>query len=108
MSAKRKLIREQTVEELAEYLKSNNFPSFRAKQIMDWLWKKNVGSFEEMKNIGKNLQEFLNSNLANLFNLEEIRLAKWSSSSQIKLKFWELFTKTLSANHSSKPAAVLI
>ena len=62
MNAKRKLVREQTVEELAEYLKSNNFPSFRAKQIMDWLWKKNVGSFEEMKNIGKNLQEFLNSN----------------------------------------------
>ena len=62
MNTKRKLIREQTVEELAENLKSNNFPSFRAKQIMDWLWKKNVGSFEEMKNIGKNLQEFLNSN----------------------------------------------
>ena len=62
MNATRKLIREQTVEELAEYLKSNNFPSFRAKQIMDWLWKKNVGSFEEMKNIGKNLQEFLDSN----------------------------------------------
>ena len=62
MNAKRKLVREQTVEELAENLKSNNFPSFRAKQIMDWLWKKNVGSFEEMKNIGKNLQEFLNSN----------------------------------------------
>ena len=62
MNTTRKLIREQTVEELAEYLKSNNFPSFRAKQIMYWLWKKNVGSFEEMKNIGKNLQEFLNSN----------------------------------------------
>ena len=62
MNATRKLIREQTVEELAEYLESNNFPSFRAKQIMDWLWKKNVGSFEEMKNIGKNLKEFLNSN----------------------------------------------
>ena len=62
MNVTRKLIREQNVEELAEYLKSNNFPSFRAKQIMDWLWKKNVGSFEEMKNIGKNLQEFLNSN----------------------------------------------
>ncbi len=62
MNTTRKLIREQTVEELAEYLKSNNFPSFRTKQIMDWLWKKNVGSFEEMKNIGKNLQEFLNSN----------------------------------------------
>ena len=47
------------MEELAEYLKVNNFPAFRAKQIMDWLWKKNVGSFQEMKNIGKNLQEFL-------------------------------------------------
>ena len=70
MNATRKLIREQTVEELAEYLKSNNFPSFRAKQIMDWLWKKNVGSFEEMKNIGKNLQEFLNSN----FTIDKVSL----------------------------------
>ena len=53
MNSKLKLIRDLSVEELADYLKANDFPSFRAKQIMDWLWKKNVGSFQEMKNIGK-------------------------------------------------------
>ena len=77
MNATRKLIREQTVEELAEYLKSNNFPSFRAKQIMDWLWKKNVGSFEEMKNIGKNLQEFLDSNfIIDKISLKDQQISK--------------------------------
>ena len=77
MNKTRKLIREQTVEELAEYLKSNNFPSFRAKQIMDWLWKKNVGSFEEMKNIGKNLQEFLDSNfIIDKISLKDQQISK--------------------------------
>ena len=57
MNSKVKLIRNLSIEELAEYLKSNDFPSFRAKQIMDWLWKKNVGSFQEMKNNLNSLNE---------------------------------------------------
>ena len=61
MNTTRKLIREQTVEELAEYLKSNNFPSF-SRQTNHGLALEEEWAFEEMKNIGKNLQEFLNSN----------------------------------------------
>lgn len=70
MSQKAKLIRGLSVEELAEFLKSNDFPAFRAKQVLEWIWKKNVGSFEEMRNIGKDLQKFLAQN----FTIDKIVL----------------------------------
>ncbi len=35
--------------------------SFRAKQIFEWLWKKNVATFEEMSNLGKELRTKLES-----------------------------------------------
>ena len=77
MNSKAKLIRELSIQELAEHLKSNDFPSFRAKQIMDWLWKKNVGSFQEMKNIGKNLQEFLDEQfIINKVSLKDQQISK--------------------------------
>lgn len=52
-------IREITSDKLLEFLTQHREKSFRAKQIHDWLWKKNVHSFEEMINISKNLQEKL-------------------------------------------------
>ena len=77
MNSKLKLIRDLSVEELADYLKANDFPSFRAKQIMDWLWKKNVGSFQEMKNIGKNLQEFLEEHFRiNKISIKDQQISK--------------------------------
>lgn len=77
MNSKMKLIRDLSTEELAEHLKVNNFPTFRAKQIMDWLWKKNVGSFQEMKNIGKNLQEFLDEHfMINKISLKDQQISK--------------------------------
>lgn len=77
MNSKAKLIRELSIQELAEHLKLNDFPSFRAKQIMDWLWKKNVGSFQEMKNIGKNLQEFLDEQfIINKVSLKDQQISK--------------------------------
>ncbi len=33
--------------------------SFRAKQVFEWLWKKNAGTFEEMSNLSKDLREKL-------------------------------------------------
>ena len=56
-------IRNFSLEELNDFLKAHNFPGYRAKQVFEWIWKKNVGSFDEMKNIGKELQSFLNANL---------------------------------------------
>jgi len=44
------------------FLKKNKFQSFRAKQITNWLRKKNVSSFEEMKNLPKKLIDFLKNN----------------------------------------------
>lgn len=77
MNSKVKLIRDLSIEELAEYIKLHDFPSFRAKQIMDWLWKKNVGSFQEMKNIGKNLQDFLDEHFSiNKISIKDQQISK--------------------------------
>ncbi len=46
--------------ELTEFITENGFPKFRAKQIYDWL-NKYVTSFDEMRNIPKDLRNFLNS-----------------------------------------------
>ena len=57
-------IRETSSEKLLEFLQSHNEKPFRAKQLHDWLWKKNAISFEEMYNIPKNLQEKLKSHFS--------------------------------------------
>lgn len=40
-----------TLLQLKKSLEQYNFPSFRAKQISDWLYKKNVSQWEEMTNL---------------------------------------------------------
>jgi len=52
----KKIIQDLTKEELAEKIK----PSFRAKQIYSWIYHKYVESFEEMKNLPKEMREKLN------------------------------------------------
>ncbi len=51
-----------TLSELQEKVQELNLPKFRAKQIYNWLHKKNVTSFEEMTNISKDLIAKLNDN----------------------------------------------
>ncbi len=46
-------------EELSESLKSLGLPSFRAKQVWQWLHQKGVGSFDEMTNLSKQLRDTL-------------------------------------------------
>lgn len=46
-------IRALSLEELMEQLKPLGLPAFRAKQVYEWLWKKNVHSFDQMHNLGK-------------------------------------------------------
>lgn len=45
--------------ELSDWLKSINEPTFRAKQIFNWLYEKRVASFEDMTNLSKSLREAL-------------------------------------------------
>jgi 23S rRNA (adenine2503-C2)-methyltransferase len=51
----KKIIQDLTKEELSERIK----PSFRAKQIYNWIYHKYAMSFEEMKNLPKDMREKL-------------------------------------------------
>ncbi|NCB54223.1 MAG: 23S rRNA (adenine(2503)-C(2))-methyltransferase RlmN [Epsilonproteobacteria bacterium] len=57
-----------TKEELSNAIK----PAFRAKQIFQWLYQKYVTSFEEMKNLPKELQ----STLKETYYLDPLRIVK--------------------------------
>lgn len=52
-------IRRLSREDIATWLNSLNEPSFRAKQIDQWLWQKGAKSFEDMTNLSKGLREKL-------------------------------------------------
>ena len=51
-----------TLDEFSSWLKENGESAFRAKQIFDWIYKKEVFNFEEMKNISKALISKLSEN----------------------------------------------
>jgi 23S rRNA (adenine2503-C2)-methyltransferase len=54
-------LRSFNLSELEALLESMGAPRYRAAQIMDWLHKKHVMEFSEMKNIPKELQEKMSS-----------------------------------------------
>ena len=51
----KKIIQDLTKQELSELIK----PAFRAKQIYNWMYHKYASSFEEMKNLPKEMRETL-------------------------------------------------
>ena len=52
-------IRSLTMDELTELVASCKQPAFRAKQLAEWLFDKNVCSFDEMTNLPKSLRDQL-------------------------------------------------
>ncbi len=74
-------IYQYTLEELQKELK----PSFRAKQVYNWLYKKYISNFEDMKNLPANLKDELSKNYT-LSQLEIVRKEK-SSDGSIKYLF---------------------
>ena len=67
---------------ISEWLIKNGHKAFRQKQIEEWLWKKNVHSFEEMLNIGKGLINDLNKN----FYIDRIQLSDKQISNDSTVK----------------------
>jgi len=51
----------ETLESLAERLKERGEPGFRAPQILEWVYKKRVGSWDEMTNLPKELRYWLDA-----------------------------------------------
>ena len=46
-------------DELAQWLKQQDEPSYRAQQILDWVWKKKIGSIDAMSNLPAALRQKL-------------------------------------------------
>ena len=61
-----------TLEELQSWMKENNEPAFRAKQVFSWIYKK-VYNFNDMNNIPKSLKERLeNSFIIDMPKIERV------------------------------------
>jgi 23S rRNA (adenine2503-C2)-methyltransferase len=53
MNDKKENIRNHSLLELQQLFKTFDEKSFRAKQVYEWLWKKDASTFEEMSNLSK-------------------------------------------------------
>lgn len=60
----------ETLDSLTEKLRARGEPAFRAKQILEWLYKKRVRSWDEMSNLSKPLRTWL----AETFDLMPVSL----------------------------------
>jgi 23S rRNA (adenine2503-C2)-methyltransferase len=82
MSTTRKDIRQLNTEELVAFFEAKGEKKFRAKQVMEWLWKKSAGSFDEMTNLSKPVRDMLQAEFA----LEKIQLSDQQISSDRTIK----------------------
>ncbi|MCG8575544.1 MAG: 23S rRNA (adenine(2503)-C(2))-methyltransferase RlmN [Flavobacteriales bacterium] len=82
MSVEKKNIRLLSLEELIERMATIGEPKFRAKQVYEWIWKKGVHSFEEMKNVSKKVYEFLDAT----FFIDGIQITDQQHSSDRTIK----------------------
>lgn len=80
-----KNIREQSRDELTEWVIEQGEPSFRGGQIYDWLWKRFARDFDVMSNIPKSLRDKLKETFA--LPAVAISKAQHSSDGTIKLGF---------------------
>ena len=81
MSAKKEVLLDYTKEELQSMIA----PSFRAKQIWQWVYHKYVDDFKDMKNLPKEMQESLSGRY--IINPLEIILTQKSIDGSIKYLF---------------------
>lgn len=68
----KKDIKSISYEELSNWIKENNYKKFRTDQIFSWLHKKNVSSFDQMKNVSKQIIQQLNTE----FYINNIKIQK--------------------------------
>lgn len=82
MEKKKQNIRLINLDELKNELRELGEKPFRAKQIYEWLWKKNARSFDEMTNLSIALREKLNQH----FFIDHILLQDQQISSDKTIK----------------------
>jgi 23S rRNA (adenine2503-C2)-methyltransferase len=82
MTTGKKDIREITSEELVSFFELHGEKKFRAKQVMEWIWKKSAGSFDEMSNLSVDTRNLLREH----FDLQKIKVADEQVSSDRTIK----------------------
>lgn len=75
-------IRTLTQEELVSFFESHGEKKFRAKQVMEWLWKKSATRFDEMTNLSVGTRELLSTH----FSLRGITLVDQQISGDRTIK----------------------
>jgi 23S rRNA (adenine2503-C2)-methyltransferase len=76
-------IRVLTLPELEDFFSSINEKGFRARQVYDWLWKKQVTAFNQMTNLSLSLRDQLAQN----FNFQSLQIMTTQVSSDGTCKF---------------------
>lgn len=82
MTEQKKDIRKLNLDDLESYLNSVGEKSFRAKQIYEWLWKKNAHSFDDMTNLSKKLRKELDS----VFSIQNVQVDVMQKSNDGTIK----------------------
>ncbi|MCF7708502.1 MAG: 23S rRNA (adenine(2503)-C(2))-methyltransferase RlmN [Verrucomicrobia bacterium] len=70
-------------DELAGWIKSNNYPQYRVDQVLEWLYKHKTGAWEKMSNLPKSLRD----SLKEAFTLQTIKLVEQRKTSDNTIKF---------------------
>ena len=89
-------IRSLTLDELTSFFQKNSLPSYKAKQVYEWLWKKSCLSFDEMTNISLETMKLLK----NKFVINHINIDRFQKSNDGTIKnaialFDDLFVESV-------------
>ncbi|HVK59346.1 MAG TPA: 23S rRNA (adenine(2503)-C(2))-methyltransferase RlmN [Candidatus Kapabacteria bacterium] len=80
-------VKSQTLEELQEQFQKWDCPTYRVSQLLEWLYRRKVTSWEAMSNLPKNVRQ----NLEHGFSLETLQLVRKQGSRDTTQKFlWRL------------------
>lgn len=87
-------------DELEKFIVDNGFPKFRAKQIFLWL-NKGVKTFNEMKNLPKNLVEFLQGSCyISVANIEKKLVSRYDKTVKYLFRLYDgEFVETVVMNY---------
>ena len=78
-------IRTMASQDLANWLELHDEPTFRAKQIYDWLWVKGADNFGAMSNLPQSLRSKMQEGFA--FNIAQPDVVQKSQDGTIKVGF---------------------
>jgi 23S rRNA (adenine2503-C2)-methyltransferase len=89
-------IRSLTLDELTSFFQKNDLPSYKAKQVYEWLWKKSCLSFDDMTNISLETRKLLK----NKFVINHINIDRFQKSNDGTIKnaialFDDLFVESV-------------